>query len=113
MNRLLMLFAVLGERLGSGIEQASDLLTNRTGFVGELIMSESGRVNPEKGFRLAWAAGVIVTAMVVLGSPPQAAAHPYCLKYTVSCVHDAMCLQYCMVHLGCHWGECFGKCFCL
>ena len=82
MNRLLMLlalFAVLGERLWSAIEQAGELLT--TGFVGELIRSESGRVNPEQGFRLAGAAGVIVAAMVGLGTPPKAAAHHLCSEY--------------------------------
>ena len=59
-NLLLMLFAllaVIGERLSSAIEQAGELLTSRTGFVGEFIMNESGRVNPEQGFRVAWAAG--------------------------------------------------------
>ena len=35
-------------------------------------MNESGRVNPEQGFRFARAAGLIVAAMVVLGSPPKA-----------------------------------------
>ena len=43
-----------------------------SGLLGEFILSESGRVNPEQGFRLAWAAGVIVAAMVVFGTPPKA-----------------------------------------
>ena len=47
-----------------------------SGFLGEFILSESGRVNPEHGFRLAWAAGVIVAAMVVLGTPPKVSACP-------------------------------------
>ena len=58
------------------IQSAAGAVTSvlGSGFLGEFIPSESGRVNPEQGFRLAWAAGVIVAAMVVLGTPPKAEA---------------------------------------
>ena len=78
-----------------------------SGFIGEFILSESGRVNPEQGFRLAWAAGVIVAAMVVLGTPPKAAAHHQCSSTTSSvCVSDGQCGMWCQVWEGCNWGVC-------
>ena len=77
-----------------------------SGFIAELITSESGRVNPEQGFRFAWAAGVIVAAMVVLGTPPRAAAS--CGETGISCLNgsSAMCLQICTVFKGCESGSC-------
>ena len=81
------------------------------GFIADFVRSESGEVDPKQGLPVAWTGGLLIAAMVILGSPPQAAAS---CGWTVRCVHDAMCLQYCMVHLGCAWGECFGrKCYCL
>ena len=94
--------AVVGERLSSAIEQVNELLTSRSGFVGEFIMNESGRVNPGQGFRFAWAAGVIVAAMVVLGTPPKAAAHHHCSSIeSTGCVTDWQCRMWCQV-----WEEC-------
>ena len=90
-----------------GIESALD----GSGFIGEFVRSESGRVNPEQGFRVAWAAGVIVAAMVVLGTPPQAAAS--CGNTSISCTlpgGNAMCLQICTVHRGCNSGYCQPVC---
>ena len=98
--------AVLGERLSSAIEQAGELLTSRTGFVGEFIMNESGRVNPEQGFRFAWAAGLIVAAMVVLGTPPKAAAYGSCGSSSSGCVTNGQCTMWCQIYQGCNWGQC-------
>ncbi len=79
-------------------------------FLGEFIMSESGRVNPEQGFRLAWGAGVIVAAMVVLGTPPQAAAH-HCKNYSyLYCDSTAQCQAWCRVAKGCWGGSCTTHC---
>ena len=74
-----------------------------SGFLGEFILSESGRVNPEQGFRLAWAAGVIVAAMVVLGTPPPVAACPQ----GNSCSSKADCEGYCR---GASNHQCSGYC---
>ena len=99
--------AIIGERFSSAIEQTGELLTSRTGFVGEFIMNESGRVNPEQGFRFAWAAGVIVAAMVVLGTPPKAAAHHHCSTVeSTGCVTDLQCRMWCQVWEGCLNGWC-------
>ena len=82
-----------------------------SGFLGEFILSESGRVNPEQGFRLAWAAGVIVAAMVVLGTPPQAAAHCSGSHY-YGCNSTSECDGFCAQHNGCY-GDCIVKtCVC-
>ena len=91
-----------------GIESALD----GSGFIGEFVRSESGRVNPEQGFRVAWAAGVIVAAMVVLGTPPKAAAS---CGTSIACNNgsNAMCMQYCTVFQGCDSGHCCsGWCVC-
>ena len=73
-----------------------------SGFLGEFILSESGRVNPEQGFRFAWAAGIIVAAMVVLGTPPKAAAHHHCsIVESTGCVTNLQCRMWCQV-----WEEC-------
>ena len=77
-----------------------------SGFLGEFILSESGRVNPEQGFRLAWAAGVIVAAMVVLGTPPKAAAHHSCGSSSSGCVSNGQCTMWCQIYEGCNWGQC-------
>ena len=74
-------------------------------FLGEFITSESGRVNPEQGFRFAWAAGVIVAAAVVLGTPPKAAAS--CSGGFSGCHSQAHCIMYCQVWEGCSWGVCY------
>ena len=98
--------AIIGEHLSSAIEQAGELLTSRTGFVGEFILNESGRVNPEQGFRFSWAAGVIVAAMVVLGTPPKAVAS--CYDYTSSgCVVHGQCTMWCQIEKGCNYGQCY------
>ena len=73
-----------------GIESALD----GSGFVGEFVRSESGRVNPEQGFRLAWAAGVIVAAMVVLGAPDTARAGR-CSASGGSCTAKWQCASFC------------------
>ena len=100
--------AIIGEGLSSAIEQVSELLTGRTGFVGAFIMNESGRVNPEQGFRFAWGAGVIVAAMVVLGSPPKVAAHPgHCSSINDPvCSSTGQCAMWCQIYEGCSWGTC-------
>ena len=77
-----------------------------SGFIGELIRSESGRVNPEQGFRLAWAAGVIVAAMVVLGSPPKAVAHHSCGSSSSGCVSNGQCTMWCQIYQSCNYGQC-------
>ena len=78
------------------------------GWRGVFFRSESGRVNPEQGFRLAWAAGVIVAAMVVLGTPPKAAAHHHCS--TVESIGlrrtDWQCRMWCQVWEECRDGWC-------
>ena len=83
--------AVIGEGLSSAIEQAGELLTSRTGFVGEFIMNESGRVNPEQGFRLAWTGGLLLAGAVFLGTPNPSSACPG----ISSCSSKADCEGYC------------------
>ena len=108
---LLAVLTIIGECLWSAIQQVGQLLTSRTSFIGEFITCESGRGRPQQALPVAWTGGLLIAAMVILGSPPQAAAS---CGWTVRCVHSAMCLQYCMVHLACTWGECFGRqCYCL
>ena len=46
-----------------------------SGFIAEFVRSESGEVSLKQGFPVAWTGGLLVAAMVVLGSPPQVAAH--------------------------------------
>ena len=83
--------ALIGERFSSAIEQVGELLTSRTGFVGEFIMNESGRVNPEQGFRFAWTGGLLVAAAVFLGTPIPSSACPA----TTGCSSKADCEGYC------------------
>ena len=94
---------IIGERLSSAIEQAGGLLTTRTGFVGEFIMNESGRVNPEQGFRLAWTGGLLLAAAVFLGTPNPSSACPS----TGSCSSKADCEGYCR---GGSNNQCSGTC---
>ena len=84
-----------------GIESALD----GSGFIGEFIRNESGRVNPEQGFRFAWAAGLIVAAMVVLGSPPKAEAS--CNYSSSGCVRHGQCTMWCQIYRGCNYGQCY------
>ena len=62
------LIGVAGSALGSG-------------FIAEFARSESGEVNPKQGLPVAWTGGLLVAAMVVLGSPPQTVAHCGGLHY--------------------------------
>ena len=54
-----------------------------SGFLADFVLSESGEVSPEQGFPVAWTGGLLVAAMVVLGSPPQDGLH------TATVVSDA------------------------
>ena len=70
-----------------------------SGFLADFVLSESGEVSPEQGFPVAWTGGLLVAAMVVLGSPPQAAAH--CNGYIrtiVAATNDTECSHYCSHH---------------
>ena len=79
-----------------------------SGFLADFVLSESGEVSPEQGFPVAWTGGLLVAAMVVLGSPPQAAAH--CPHYGYNnCDSNAQCYTYCR-NRGCSGGACETKC---
>ena len=97
------LLAVIGERLSSAIEQAGELLTSRTGFVGAFIMNESGRVNPEQGFRFAWTGGLLLAGAVFLGTPNPSPACPQ----GPECSSKADCEGYCR---GASNNQCSGTC---
>ena len=76
-----------------------------SGFIAEFVRSESGEVSPKQGFPVAWTGGLLVAAMVVLGSPPQAAAHCPYWAYK-NCSSTAQCNYYCgIAHHGCE-GTC-------
>ena len=76
-----------------------------SGFLADFVLSESGEVSPEQGFPVAWTGGLLVAAMVVLGSPPQAAAHCGGLESGESCFSDSYCAAFCWNH-----NECGGSC---
>ena len=77
-----------------------------SGFLADFVLSESGEVSPEQGFPVAWTGGLLVAAMVVLGSPPQAAAHCNGSSHYYGCHSDTECSHYC-AH---HWANCGGNC---
>ena len=73
----------------------------------EFVRSESGEVSPEHGFPVAWTGGLLVAAMVVLGSPPQAAAHCNGSSHYYGCDTNSECAVHCEVHGG---PDCGGSC---
>ena len=73
----------------------------------EFVRSESGEVSPEHGFPVAWTGGLLVAAMVVLGSPPQAAAHCGGQYHYSGCSSDTECSHYCSHHMS---SNCSGSC---
>ena len=84
-----------------------------SGFLADFVLSESGEVSPEHGFPVAWTGGLLVAAMVVLGSPPQAAAHCNGSSHYYGCNSHSECNNYCSQHAcGCG-GSCdYGICVC-
>ena len=83
-----------------------------SGFLADFVLSESGEVSPEQGFPVAWTGGLLVAAMVVLGSPPQAAAHCNGSSHWYGCNTNTECIRYCEVHGNCS-GSCdYGICVC-
>ena len=78
-----------------------------SGFLADFVLSESGEVSPEQGFPVAWTGGLLVTAMVVLGSPPQAAAHCGGQYHYSGCSSDTECSHYCSHHMS---SNCSGSC---
>ena len=72
----------------------------RSGFLADFVLSESGEVSPEQGFPVAWTGGLLVAAMVVLGSPPQAAAHCNGSSHYYGCDTNSECDIHCEVHGG-------------
>ena len=93
------LIGVAGSALGSG-------------FIAEFVRSESGEVSPKQGFSVAWTGGLLIAAMVVLGSPPPAVAHCGGLESSSSCNSNTDCGHHCSGHGGndcggsCHQGYC-------
>ena len=83
-----------------------------SGFLADFVLSESGEVSPEQGFPVAWTGGLLVAAMVVLGSPPQAAAHCGGL-HSISCNNNNDCRIRCGNHANCGGYWCAsGYCVC-
>ena len=78
-----------------------------SGFLADFVLSESGEVSPEQGFPVAWTGGLLVAAMVVLGSPPQAAAHCTGSYHYQGCSSNTECDNYCETHVS---GSCSGSC---
>ena len=78
-----------------------------SGFLADFVLSESGEVSPEQGFPVAWTGGLLVAAMVVLGSPPQAAAHCNNTYHYSGCSNDTECSHYCSHHMS---SNCSGSC---
>ena len=78
-----------------------------SGFLADFVLSESGEVSPEQGFPVAWTGGLLVAAMVVLGSPPQAAAHCNGSAHLYGCDTNSECAVHCEVHGG---PDCGGSC---
>ena len=85
-----------------------------SGFIAEFVRSESGEVSPKQGFPVAWTGGLLVAAMVVLGSPPQAAAS--CNQgFYHSCTSRHQCYYVCRVQQTCSYYACpphINKCYC-
>ena len=104
---LLMLLApltIIRERLVDGLEQvvefidnglefAGDLLATGTGFFGEFIQSESGRVSTKRGLPVAWTGGLLVAAAVFLPAPTQAGCH----VRGGYCTAQWQCALWCMI----------------
>ena len=85
------------------IEVASSALGS--GFLAEFARSESGEVCPKQGFPVAWTGGLLIAAMVVLGSSAQPAAA--CPSHATSgCSSNAQCTYYCYIAHGCTSGHC-------
>ncbi len=78
-----------------------------SGFLADFVLSESGEVSPEQGFPVAWTGGLLVAAMVVLGSPPQAAAHCNGSSHLYGCNTNNGCAAHCAHHAG---NDCGGSC---
>ena len=81
------------EFIDNGLELAGDLLANRTGFFGEFILSESGRVSTKRGFPVAWTGGLLVAAAVLLPAPTEAACH----EHGGYCTAQWHCALWCMM----------------
>ena len=77
-----------------------------SGFIAEFVRSESGEVSAKQGFPVAWTGGLLVAAMVVLGSPPQASAHCSGVLHWSGCYSSAACNYWCGFHNGCS-GYCY------
>ena len=78
-----------------------------SGFIAEFARSESGEVSPKQGFPVAWTGGLLVAAMVVLGSPPQASAHCAYSPHYQGCSTSTECSHYCSHHTS---SNCPGSC---
>ena len=107
-NPLPLLLAVLtitGECLWSAIQQLGELLTSRTGFIGEFITCESGRGRPQQAIPVAWTGGLLIAATVILSTPHKAAAHCPHWGYD-NCDSTSQCLNYCIVRHGCWEAKC-------
>ena len=84
-----------------------------SGFLADFVLSESGEVSPEQGFPVAWTGGLLVAAMVVLGSPPQAAAHCNGSSHYYGCNTNTECAHHCSHHVNGCGGSCdYGICVC-
>ena len=105
---LLAVLTIIGECLWSAIQQVGELLTRRTGFIGEFITCESGRARPQQALPVAWTGGLLIAATVILGTPPKAAAH--CPHYGYNnCSSNAQCEAYCR-NRGCSGWNCKVQC---
>jgi hypothetical protein len=79
-------------------------------FMAEFLASETGFVRQRHGLPVAWTAGVLVAAAVILGMPGKAEA--YCRQFP-GCAGDAACAAQCQ-YSGCATGWCHtpNECVC-
>lgn len=76
-------------------------------LVAEFITSESGAVPPRTGLPVAWTAGVLVAAAVVLGTPETSAAHcGAAYHYFPNYCYAWKCYNFCHNEHGCDTGVC-------
>ena len=81
-------------------------------FVQELLWSESGWARMQAGFPLAWMAGVLAGAAVILGLPKVSHA-TYCEDYSLCSIWQLGCFEDCWDICSpnpCNNGQCVRYC---
>lgn len=82
------------------------MLSHLRRVMSEFITSETGFVRQRTGLPVAWAAGVLVAAVILLGTPEKAAAHCSGGGHVFSGCTDASCSGWCIAVHGCPSGIC-------